>query len=132
MENIKVGDKLEIHCYKHNGKLHRQWDEAVVLDVKDEYIVFDGMKMKEGNSPIRVPGNNYPYNYDDWMFASVNVLTKLDTTKYEWYGTSFKKYYNTTNPECSPFIGKSSNAMVSTNSIKGFHGIIFRKKKKNS
>ena len=40
MENIKVGDKLEIHCYKHNGKLHRQWDEAVVLDIKDDYIVF--------------------------------------------------------------------------------------------
>lgn len=99
---------------------------------KDEYIVFDGMKMKEGNSPIRVPSNKYPYNYDDWMFASVNVLTKLDTTKYEWYGTNFMKYYNTTNPEGSPFIGRSSNAMVSTNSIKGFHGIIFRKKKKNS
>lgn len=40
MENIKIGDKLEIHCYKHNGKLHRQWDEAVVLDIQDEYIVF--------------------------------------------------------------------------------------------
>ena len=40
MDNIKIGDKLEIHCYKHNGKLHRQWDEAVVLDIKDDYIVF--------------------------------------------------------------------------------------------
>ena len=38
--NIKIGDKLEIHCYKHNGKLHRQWDEAVVLDIKEDYIVF--------------------------------------------------------------------------------------------
>ena len=99
---------------------------------KDEYIVFDRMKMKEGNSPIRVPSNKYPYNYDDWMFASVNVLTKLDTTKYEWYGTSFHKYYNKINPECNPFARKASNAMVYTNSIKGFHGIIFRKKKKNS
>lgn len=40
MEKIKIGDKLEIHCYKHNGRLHRQWDEAVVLDIKDNYIVF--------------------------------------------------------------------------------------------
>ena len=40
MENIKVGDKLEIHCYKHNGSLHRRWDEAVVLDVFEDYIVF--------------------------------------------------------------------------------------------
>ena len=30
--NIKVGDKLQIHCYKHDGSLHRKWDEAVVLD----------------------------------------------------------------------------------------------------
>ena len=48
MENIKVGDKLEIHCYKHNGKLHRQWDEAVVLDVKDEYIVFGNNRASSG------------------------------------------------------------------------------------
>lgn len=40
MDDIKIGEKLEIHCYKHNGKLHRQWDEAVVLDIKDDYIVF--------------------------------------------------------------------------------------------
>ena len=37
---MKIGDKYKIHCYKHNGKLHRQWDEAVVLDIKDDYIVF--------------------------------------------------------------------------------------------
>ena len=40
INDIKIGDKLEIHCYKHNGNLHRQWDEAVLLDVKDEYMVF--------------------------------------------------------------------------------------------
>ena len=40
MDNLRIGDKLEIHCYKHNGKLHRQWDEAIVLDIKDDYVVF--------------------------------------------------------------------------------------------
>ena len=40
VDGIKIGDKLEIHCYKHNGKLHRQWDEAVLLDIYDDYIVF--------------------------------------------------------------------------------------------
>ncbi len=39
MDNIKVGDRLEIHCYKHNGRVHRQWDEAVVLDIRENYIV---------------------------------------------------------------------------------------------
>ena len=43
-ENIKIGDKLEIHCYKHNGKIHRTWDEAVVLEINDEYIVCGNCK----------------------------------------------------------------------------------------
>ena len=43
-QNIKIGDKLEIHCYKHNGRLHRQWDEAVLLDVFDDYMVFGNNK----------------------------------------------------------------------------------------
>ena len=39
-DNIKIGDKLQIHCYKHDGSLHRKWDEAIVLDMLDDYIVF--------------------------------------------------------------------------------------------
>jgi protein associated with RNAse G/E len=39
MGKIKIGDKYQIQCYKHNGKIHRAWDEAIVLDVKDDYIV---------------------------------------------------------------------------------------------
>ncbi len=37
--NLKVGDTLAIHCYKHNGMIHKSWAEAYVLDIKDEYIV---------------------------------------------------------------------------------------------
>ena len=39
MEKLSIGDKLQIQCYKHNGKIHRSWDEALVLDVKKDYIV---------------------------------------------------------------------------------------------
>ena len=38
MKNLCIGDNLQIHCYKHNGKVHRIWDEAVILDVKKDYI----------------------------------------------------------------------------------------------
>ena len=38
--NIKVGDKLQIHCYKHDGSLHRTWDEATLLEIHDDYLVF--------------------------------------------------------------------------------------------
>ena len=40
MEKLKKGDKLQIQCYKHDGKVHRCWDEAVLLDVKKDYMVF--------------------------------------------------------------------------------------------
>ena len=39
MEKVAIGDKLQIQCYKHNGKIHRSWSEALVLDVKKDYIV---------------------------------------------------------------------------------------------
>lgn len=39
MNKIKIGDRLTIHCYKHNGKIHRTWDEATVLDIKEDLLV---------------------------------------------------------------------------------------------
>lgn len=44
MEEVRIGDRYQIQCYKHNGKIHRSWDEAVVLDIKDDYIVFGNNK----------------------------------------------------------------------------------------
>ncbi len=41
---MKIGDKFEIQCYKHNGKVHRYWSEAVLLDVTNEYCVFGNNK----------------------------------------------------------------------------------------
>lgn len=39
-----IGDLYQIQCYKHNGKIHRQWDEAVLLDIKKNYMVFGNNK----------------------------------------------------------------------------------------
>ncbi len=39
MEKLEVGSRLQIHCYKHNGKIHRTWDEAIVLDIKDDLLI---------------------------------------------------------------------------------------------
>lgn len=44
MKKMCIGDRYKIQCYKHNGKIHRAWDEAVVLDVKKDYIVFGNNK----------------------------------------------------------------------------------------
>lgn len=43
---IKVGDKLEIHCYKHNGKLHQLCNEGIVLAIDEEKIVVANNKAK--------------------------------------------------------------------------------------
>ena len=38
MESL-LGRSLSIHCYKHNGKIHRTWDEVTVLDETDECLI---------------------------------------------------------------------------------------------
>lgn len=39
MKSLYIGDNLKIQCYKHNGKIHRFWNEAVIIDIKKDYIV---------------------------------------------------------------------------------------------
>ena len=53
MKNISIGDRLTIHCYKHNGKMHRTWDEAVVLDITDDVLVCANYKTKVTESDGR-------------------------------------------------------------------------------
>lgn len=36
---IKKGDLLKIQCYKHDGQIYRDWNEALILEVNDDYIV---------------------------------------------------------------------------------------------
>ena len=36
---IQTGEKYQIQCYKHNRKIRRAWDEAVVLAQQKDYIV---------------------------------------------------------------------------------------------
>ena len=49
-----IGDKLQIQCYKHNKKIHRAWSEAILLDIKKDYLVFGNNKANvteaEGNT----------------------------------------------------------------------------------
>ncbi len=43
---MKVGEKLTIHCYKHNGTIDRISGEAIVLDETDDYLVCANNKVK--------------------------------------------------------------------------------------
>ena len=44
MKQYCIGDKLQIQCYKHNKKIHRAWNEAILLDMKKDYMVFGNNK----------------------------------------------------------------------------------------
>ena len=40
MKKMFIGDLYQIQCYKHDGKIHRAWDEAVLLDIKKDYLFY--------------------------------------------------------------------------------------------
>ena len=42
MDDLKVGDTLVIHCYKHNGVIYESSRVAYVVDIKDGFINFTG------------------------------------------------------------------------------------------
>ena len=77
MQKLFIGDKLQIQCYKHNGKIHRSWDEAVLLDIKKDYLVFGNYKTlvteAEGNTwRTKEPAIMY-YFKDKWF----NIICQL-------------------------------------------------------
>ena len=43
---MKKGEKYRIHGYKHNGKLYKIWDEAILLDETEDYYVFGNRNTK--------------------------------------------------------------------------------------
>ena len=48
---MKIGDRLIIHSYKHDGSIHRSWDEAIYLGEENGYQIF-------GNSETLVVESN--------------------------------------------------------------------------
>lgn len=77
MTKFKVGDLLQIQCYKHDGKIHRAWNEAVVLDIKKDYIVCGNNRTlvteAEGNKwKTKEPAIMYFFT-DKWF----NIISQL-------------------------------------------------------
>ena len=44
MYNYQIGDRFIIHSYKHDGSIHRSWDEATYLGENEEYMIFANYK----------------------------------------------------------------------------------------
>lgn len=85
VEKINIGDKLQIQCYKHDAKIHRAWDEAVVLDIKKDYIVFGNNKTlvtESGGNVWRTKEPAIMYFFKDEWF---NVIVQLKKTGISYY-----------------------------------------------
>ena len=71
MENLVIGKKYQIHGYKHDSKIHRAWDEAVLLEIRDNCLIFGNNKTKvieaDGRSwRTKEPAVMYFYK-DNWF-----------------------------------------------------------------
>lgn len=53
MEKLEIGKRYEIHSYKHNQCIHRAWDEAVLLEIHDDYLIFGNERTKVTESDGR-------------------------------------------------------------------------------
>lgn len=100
-------------------------------DYKDDFQVYEKITMKDGTHPIRISGNMFPQDYEGWMLGPINLLDRsLNTDEYEWFGTNFKKFYNSTCPELNPCTHNLSDQMMNINGKQTFHGMFIRKKTK--
>lgn len=52
-DELVIGKRYEIHGYKHDGKIHRSWDEAILLEIHDDYLIFGNEKTKVTESDGR-------------------------------------------------------------------------------
>lgn len=53
MNNIKVGNNYFIHSYKHNGRIHKVWEEAILLEENADYLIFGNNQTKVTKSDGR-------------------------------------------------------------------------------
>jgi len=80
MDKVKVGDKLKIYCYKHDGSLEHTSDEAVVLEINDDYLVCGNGRTKITEKDGRCHMTNEPavlFFYKKHWFNVIGQLKKF-------------------------------------------------------
>ena len=80
MNDIKIGDKLKIFCYKHDGTLEHTSEEAVVLENNDEYLVCGNGRTKITEKDGRSHMTNEPavlFFYKKHWFNIIGQLKKF-------------------------------------------------------
>lgn len=80
MNSIKVGDKLKIYCYKHDGSLEHTSAEAVVLENNEEYLVCGNGRTRITEKDGRSHMTNEPavlFFYKKHWFNIIGQLKKF-------------------------------------------------------
>lgn len=77
MKNLEVGKTYIIHSYKHDGNIHRSWDETILLESNKDFLVFANSKSRVINSEGKVWYTKEPailYYYKDKWFNIIGQL----------------------------------------------------------
>lgn len=85
MEKLKGGERLNIHSYKHNGKIHRSWDEALFIEESNGYAIFGNYKTLVTEADGRVWKTKEPaimyFSKDNWF----NIIGQLKENGIYYY-----------------------------------------------
>ena len=85
MKNFEIGKRYEIHSYKHDGCIHRAWDEAILLEINDEYLIFGNERTKVTESDGRTWRTKEPailYFFKDSWF---NIIVQYKKNGIYYY-----------------------------------------------
>ena len=85
MEKYKLGDRLNIHSYKHDSTFHRSWDEATFLAENNEYMIFANYKTLVIESDGRTWRTKEPaimfFSKNSWF----NIIGQIKKTGIYYY-----------------------------------------------
>lgn len=74
---LRVGQKVEIHSYKHDGKIHRVWKYGFIIDVSEDRLVVVNNKTRVIESSGRVWYTKEPavcYFFTNKWFNVISML----------------------------------------------------------
>ena len=78
MQNKNIlGNRLIIHSYKHDGSIHRSWDEAVLIEETEDYMVFGNEKTKVMESDGRKWKTKEPAIMFFYRHSWYNVIAQI-------------------------------------------------------
>ena len=79
MHYPEIGQNVEIHSYKHNGKIHRIWHETTILDSSEKVLIGANNKTLVMEADGRTWYTREPavcYYYSEYWFNVLCMLRK--------------------------------------------------------